>query len=165
MWIEIFFLYCQLRARRALLIFNDVPLRSRRVLSLYKVYGDSALLVLNGTLMNSVNALLVLNGTLMNSVNALLVLNGTLMNSVNALLVLSQLHVSKHTSHYLGSTMKQKGLQKWFRDNHVLKTALFETVISRSSLCNLGKKIRQYESTDSLLSDGINFNIIWYIVV
>ena len=32
-----------LRARRALSIFKDVPLRTRRVLSLYKVYGDSAL--------------------------------------------------------------------------------------------------------------------------
>ena len=52
------------------------------------------------------------------------------------------------------------GHEKRFRDNRVLKTSLFETVISRSILCNLGKKIRQYESTDSLLSDGINFNII-----
>ena len=38
--------YRQLRARRALLQFKDVPLRTRRVLSLYNVYGDSALLVL-----------------------------------------------------------------------------------------------------------------------
>ena len=30
-------------------------------LSLYKVYGNNALLVLNGTLLNSVNTLLVLN--------------------------------------------------------------------------------------------------------
>ena len=30
-------------------IFKDVPLRTRRVLSLSKVYGDSALLILNGT--------------------------------------------------------------------------------------------------------------------
>ena len=30
-------------------LFNYVPLRTRRVLSLYKVYGNSALLVLNGT--------------------------------------------------------------------------------------------------------------------
>ena len=37
--------YHQLRARRALSLFNDVPLRTRRALSLYKVYGDSALLV------------------------------------------------------------------------------------------------------------------------
>ena len=51
-----------------------------------KIYGDSALLVLNGTL-NTVNALLVLSGTL-NTVNALLVLNGTL-NTVNGLLVLN----------------------------------------------------------------------------
>ena len=52
--------YRQLRVRRALSIFKDVLLRSRRVLSLYKVYGDSAILVLNKTL-NSVRALLALN--------------------------------------------------------------------------------------------------------
>ena len=49
----------QLRARRALSLFNDV-LRTRRVLSLYKFYGDSALLVLNRTLSNNDNALLAL---------------------------------------------------------------------------------------------------------
>ena len=83
--------YRLLRARRALLhvLFNDVPLRTRRVLSLYKFYGDSALLVLNGTLLHNVNALLVLNGTLLHNVNALLVLNGTLLHNVNALLVLN----------------------------------------------------------------------------
>ena len=32
-----------------LMMYKDVPLRTRRVLSLYKVYGDSAILVLNGT--------------------------------------------------------------------------------------------------------------------
>ena len=42
-------LYCQLRARRALSLFNDVLLRTRRVLSLCKVTSDSALLVLNET--------------------------------------------------------------------------------------------------------------------
>ena len=42
------------------MIYEDVPLRTRRALSLYKVYGDSAPLVLNGTLLNSVNALLAL---------------------------------------------------------------------------------------------------------
>ena len=35
--------------------------RARRVLSLYKIYDKSALLVLNGTLLKSVNALLALN--------------------------------------------------------------------------------------------------------
>ena len=29
--------------------FKDVPLKTRRALSLYKFYGNSALLVLNGT--------------------------------------------------------------------------------------------------------------------
>ena len=43
------------------MLFRDVPLRTRRALSLFKVYGDSALLVLNGTSFNSINALLALN--------------------------------------------------------------------------------------------------------
>ena len=54
--------YCQFRARRALMLFYDVLLRTRRVLSLYnKVYGDSTLLILNGTSLNGVNALLALS--------------------------------------------------------------------------------------------------------
>ena len=53
--------YRQLRARRALSIFKDVPSRTRKVLSLYKVYGNSALLVLNGTSLNIDSALLPLN--------------------------------------------------------------------------------------------------------
>ena len=51
----------QLRARRVLLQFKDVPLSTRRALSLYKVYGNSALLVLNGTSLICNNALLALN--------------------------------------------------------------------------------------------------------
>ena len=52
-----------LRTRRALSIFKDVPLRTRRGLSLCKVYGDSALLVLNGTSLNNYtcSTLLALN--------------------------------------------------------------------------------------------------------
>ena len=38
------------------LLFNDVQLKTRRALSLCKVYGDSALLGLNGTLLHSINA-------------------------------------------------------------------------------------------------------------
>ena len=38
---NMFINYCQLRARRVLLLFN-VPLRTRRALWQYKVYGDSA---------------------------------------------------------------------------------------------------------------------------
>ena len=53
--------YCQLRARRALLQLKDVPLRTRRVLLLYKVNGDSALLVLNGTSLICNSALLALS--------------------------------------------------------------------------------------------------------
>ena len=53
--------YLQLRTRKALMLFKDVLLRTRRALSLYKVYGDSALLLLKGTLLNSVNALLALS--------------------------------------------------------------------------------------------------------
>ena len=53
--------YPQLRARRVLSIFKDVLLRTRRVLLLYNVFGDSALLNLNGTSLNSDSALLALN--------------------------------------------------------------------------------------------------------
>ena len=56
--------YRQLRARRALSLFNDVPLRTRSALSLCKVNGDSALLALNGTALNSDNALLALSWVL-----------------------------------------------------------------------------------------------------
>ena len=52
--------YRHLRARRALSIFKDVMLRTRRALSLYNVYGDSALLLLNGISLNSDSALLAL---------------------------------------------------------------------------------------------------------
>ena len=52
---------CQLRARRVLSTFKDVPLRTRRALPLCNVYGDSALLVLNGISLNSDCALLALN--------------------------------------------------------------------------------------------------------
>ena len=54
-------LYRQLRARRALSIVKDVPSITRRALLLYNVYGDSALLLLNGTFLNSDNTLLALN--------------------------------------------------------------------------------------------------------
>ena len=53
--------YHQLRARRALLQLKDVPLRTNRALSLYKVNGNSALLVLIGTALICNNTLLVLN--------------------------------------------------------------------------------------------------------
>ena len=43
------------------MMFKDVLLRTRRVLSLYKLYGDSALLVLNGKSLNCVNAFLALS--------------------------------------------------------------------------------------------------------
>ena len=56
-----FWIYRQLRARRALLQFKDIPLKTRRALLLYKVYGDSALLVFNGTSLICNNALLALN--------------------------------------------------------------------------------------------------------
>ena len=55
-------LHRQLRARRALVLFKDVPLRTRRaIILLYKVYDDSALLVFNETSLNSVNAFLALS--------------------------------------------------------------------------------------------------------
>ena len=49
-----------MRAKRALSLFNNVPLRTRKVLSLYKVYGNSALLVFT-RMLNSVNNFLVLS--------------------------------------------------------------------------------------------------------
>ena len=45
----------------ALSIFKDVSLKTRRALSLYNVYGNSALLVFNGTSLNIDSALLALN--------------------------------------------------------------------------------------------------------
>ena len=44
-WISLVLLYHQLRARSALSIFKDVPLRARRMLSLYNVYGNSTFLL------------------------------------------------------------------------------------------------------------------------
>ena len=62
-WTGEFYLciYHQLRARRALTIFKDVPLRARRALSSYTLHSDSALLVLNGTSLTIDSALLALN--------------------------------------------------------------------------------------------------------
>ena len=54
-------LYRQLRARRALLQLKDVLLRTRRALLLYKVNGNSALLVLNRTSLICNSALLALS--------------------------------------------------------------------------------------------------------
>ena len=56
-------------------MFKDVPLRTRRGLLLYKVYSNSALLVLNGTSLNGDSTLLVLNGTSLNGDSTLLALN------------------------------------------------------------------------------------------
>ena len=55
------FICRQLRARRALLQTNDVPLRTRRALLPWALYSNSTLLVLNGTSLNCNNALLALN--------------------------------------------------------------------------------------------------------
>ena len=59
------------------MLSKDVLLRTRRGLLYrwFEVYGDSALLVLNGSLLNSINALLVLNRSLLNGINALLALS------------------------------------------------------------------------------------------
>ena len=54
-------IYCPIRARRTLMLFNVVPFRTKRVLWLYKVYDINTLLVLKRTLWNSINTLLVLN--------------------------------------------------------------------------------------------------------
>ena len=52
--------YCHLRARMGLMVFKNVPLRTRRALSLYEIDGDSALLALNKTSLNSINTLLAI---------------------------------------------------------------------------------------------------------
>ena len=49
------------RTRRALMMFKDVLLRTRKTLLLYKVYGDSAHLVLNETSLKFINTLLALS--------------------------------------------------------------------------------------------------------
>ena len=43
------------------MLFKDVPLRATGALLLYIAYGDSALLVLNRTSLNSVNTLLAVS--------------------------------------------------------------------------------------------------------
>ena len=53
--------YRRLRARRALTLLNNVPLRTRRVLSPQTLYSDSPLLVLIGTSLKCNNGLLALN--------------------------------------------------------------------------------------------------------
>ena len=61
--IQFSYSYRHLRARRALSIFKDVSLSTRRVQLLYNVYmyGDSAFLVLNRASLNSDSTLLTLN--------------------------------------------------------------------------------------------------------
>ena len=56
--------YRRLRARRALMLFNYILLRNNRTLSSQTLYSDSALLVLNGTLLNGVYALLLISNFL-----------------------------------------------------------------------------------------------------
>ena len=58
---ELDLVFHQLRARRALSLCQDVLLRTRRALVLYRVYGNSTLLVLNRTSLSSDSALLALN--------------------------------------------------------------------------------------------------------
>ena len=53
--------YCRLRARRALMLFNDFPFTTRRVLLPWTLYSLSALVVLKGTQLNGMNAILALN--------------------------------------------------------------------------------------------------------
>ena len=43
---------CRLGTRRALMLFSDVPLRTRRALSPQALYGDSTLLALSGISLN-----------------------------------------------------------------------------------------------------------------
>ena len=52
---------CSVENQKGVTDVKDVPLRPRRALSLYKSYGVSAFLVLNGTFLHSINTLLALN--------------------------------------------------------------------------------------------------------
>ena len=54
---------------------NNVPLRTRMVPSMYEVWRQRTLLVLNRTSLNNISALLVLNGTSLNSITVLLALS------------------------------------------------------------------------------------------
>ena len=55
---------------------------------------------------------------------------------------------------FTNPSLRALGHEKRFRDNHVLKTALSETVISRSILCNLGRKL-----------DNIKVQILFFLMV
>ena len=50
-----------LRSKRALMLFNDISLNTRRALLQYSLYSNSALLLLKGTSLNNDSALLALN--------------------------------------------------------------------------------------------------------
>ena len=54
--------YCQLRSRSVFMLLKDVSLITRKnTIALQSLYGDSTLLVLNETSLNSINTLLVLS--------------------------------------------------------------------------------------------------------
>ena len=53
--------YRRLGVRRALMLFNNLPLKIRRALLTWALYSASALLVLNWTSLNSGNALVALS--------------------------------------------------------------------------------------------------------
>ena len=61
MFVSRIHLTCQLRATRSLMLFKDVPLRTRRAILPYKVCVNGALLVLNRTSLSIFNTLLALN--------------------------------------------------------------------------------------------------------
>ena len=48
------------KSQKGVILFSNVPLRTRRTLSPYNVYGNNTFLVLNRTLLYNVNVLLVL---------------------------------------------------------------------------------------------------------
>ena len=57
------FYVSSVESQKGVMMFKDVRLRTRRVMSLYSLWriGDSALLVLNRTSLNSINVLLTLS--------------------------------------------------------------------------------------------------------
>ena len=120
-------------------IQTDVPLRTRRGLSLHKVYGDSTLLALNWTSLNSDSALLALNWTSLNSDSALLVLNGTSLNSDSALLVLNGTSLNSDSAllalNWVNQQYRHRFHEVVAQRGHFVKTVTICTGVVDVSMC------------------------------
>ena len=141
--------------------FKDVQLRTRRVLSLYKVYGDSPLLVLNGILLNSVNALLALSRrfypfcktrihhnssepvTILENAHADLATHRKNKISVKWNPDVSNYFAVKIGGYHHGSVDNTMGTQTWaprFKSTRFSRCANGETVCLHCLVCRIGLK-------------------------